>query len=269
MHDQPLRTIRLKVRRQDGPDSKPYWQEFALPYRPNMNVISCLMEIQRNPVDASGNPTSPPVWEASCLEEVCGTCTMVVNGRVRQACSALIDAVGVQKGDTIEVVLEPMSKFPVVRDLMVDRSRMFEALKKIQAWIPIDGTYDLGPGPRIDDRVRELRYAFARCITCGCCMEACPQYNERSAFIGPAPLAQVKLFNLHPVGATLEYERLEVISGPEGITGCGNAQNCVKVCPKGIPLTRAIAELNRDTTLYRLKKWLGLIQERTISEVAE
>jgi len=269
MQDQAIRTIRLKVRRQDGPQSKPYWQEFALPYRPNMNVISCLMEIQRNPVDAAGNPTSPPVWEAACLEEVCGTCTMVVNGKVRQSCSALIDQVGIRRGDAIEVTLEPMSKFPVVRDLIVDRSRMFEALKTIQGWIPIDGTYDLGPGPRMDDRIRELRYAFARCMTCGCCMEACPQYNDRSAFIGPAPLAQVKLFNLHPVGATLEHERLEAISGPEGITGCGNAQNCVKVCPKGIPLTRAIAELNRDTTLYRLKKWLGLIPERVIGEVSE
>ncbi len=269
MQDQAIRTIRLKVRRQDRPGSKPYWQEFVLPYRPNMNVISCLMEIQRNPVDASGKPTSPPAWEAACLEEVCGTCTMVVNGRVRQSCSALIDHVALRKGDTLEVTLEPMSKFPVVRDLIVDRSRMFEALKTIQGWIPIDGTYDLGPGPRIDDRIRELRYAFARCMTCGCCMEACPQYNERSAFIGPAPLAQVKLFNLHPVGAALEHERLEAISGPEGITGCGNAQNCVKVCPKGIPLTRAIAELNRDTTLYRLKKWLGLIPEKVIAEVSE
>jgi succinate dehydrogenase / fumarate reductase iron-sulfur subunit len=269
MEAQTIKTIRLKVRRQDSPQSKPYWQEFALNYRPNMNVISCLMEIRRNPVDATGNPTSPPAWEAGCLEEVCGTCTMVVNGKVRQSCSALIEQVGIRKGDTIEVTLEPMSKFPVVRDLIVDRSRMFEALKKIQAWVPIDGTHDLGPGSRIDDRVRELRYAFARCMTCGCCMEACPQYNEHSAFIGPAPLAQAKLFNLHPVGATLEYERLEVITGPEGITGCGNAQNCVKVCPKGIPLTRAIAELNRDTTIYRLKKWLGLIPNRAIAEAAE
>ncbi len=269
MEEQAIRTIRLKVRRQDRPGSKPYWQEFVLPYRSNLNVISCLMEIQRNPVDASGKPTSPPAWEASCLEEVCGTCTMVVNGKVRQSCSALIDHVALRKGDTLEVTLEPMSKFPVVRDLIVDRSRMFEALKTIQGWIPIDGTHDLGPGPRMDDRIRELRYAFARCMTCGCCMEACPQYNERSAFIGPAPLAQVKLFNLHPTGATLEYERLEAISGPEGITGCGNAQNCVKVCPKGIPLTRAIAELNRDTTLYRLKKWLGVIPEKVITEVSE
>jgi succinate dehydrogenase / fumarate reductase iron-sulfur subunit len=162
-----------------------------------------------------------------------------------------------------------MSKFPVVRDLIVDRSRMFEALKKVQAWVPMDGYHDLGPGPRVDDATRELRYAFARCMTCGCCMEACPQYNERSAFIGPAPIAQVLLFNLHYAGATLANERLEVLSGPEGITGCGNAQNCVKVCPKGIPLTRAIAELNRDTTIYRLKKWLGIIPDKLVGEGAE
>ena len=60
-----------------------------------------------------------------------------------------------------------------------------------------------------------------------------------------------------------------MLSGPEGITGCGNAQNCVKVCPKGIPLTRAIAELNRDTTIYRLKKWLGIIPDKLVGEGAE
>ncbi|OYT71286.1 MAG: succinate dehydrogenase iron-sulfur subunit [Armatimonadetes bacterium JP3_11] len=264
-----IRTIRLKVRRQDGPNQKPYWQEFSLPYRPNMNVISCLMEIQRNPVDSSGRPVSPPAWEAACLEQVCGTCTMVVNGMVQQSCAALVDQVGVHKGDTIEIALEPMSKFPVVRDLIVDRSRMFDALKKLQAWVPMDGYHDLGPGPRVDDATRELRYAFARCMTCGCCMEACPQYNEHSAFIGPAPIAQAKLFNLHYAGATLANERLEVLTGPEGITGCGNAQNCVKVCPKGIPLTRAIAELHRDTTIYRLKKWLGIIPDKLVGEGAE
>ena len=63
------------------------------------------------------------VWECNCLEEVCGACTMIINGRVRQACTALI-----HKLDQ-PIVLEPMSKFPVVRDLYVDRSRMFESLK--------------------------------------------------------------------------------------------------------------------------------------------
>lgn len=261
---QGVKTIRLKIKRQDSPKQKPYWHEFNLPYRPNMNVISCLMEIQKNPQDSRGQSVSPPAWEAACLEQVCGTCTMVVNGIVQQSCATLIDQVGVRKGDALEVTVEPMTKFPVVRDLIVDRSRMFENLKKIQAWIPLDGTYDLGSGDRMDPRVSDLRYAFARCMTCGCCLEACPQFNDNSDFIGPAALAQVKLFNLHPVGNTLENERLDAISGPDGITGCGNAQNCVKVCPKGIPLTRAIAELNRDVTIYRLKKWLGVIPDKTV-----
>ncbi|MER3472996.1 MAG: succinate dehydrogenase iron-sulfur subunit [Armatimonadota bacterium] len=251
-----IKSVVLKIKRQADPQSKPYWEEFEVPYQPRANVIYCLMQLQRNPVNRQGHPTTAPAWEAACLEEVCGTCTMVIHGRVRQACSALVDEVGKRAGEHLQITLEPMTKFPVVRDLIVDRSEMFETLKRIKAWVPIDGTHDLGPGPRIPDSVRELRYEFARCMTCGCCLEACPNVNAHSNFIGPAALGQVKLFNLHPIGAALEDERFDVLAGPDGITGCGNAQNCVQVCPKDIPLTRAIAELNRDITLNRLRKWL-------------
>src|SRR2546426_5103773 len=144
------RTIRLRVKRQDSPDANPYWQEFQIPYKPQHNVISALMEVRRNPMTCDGTPTTPVVWEASCLEEVCGSCTMLVNGRVRQACTALIDKL------EQPIVLEPMTKFPVIRDLMVDRSKMFEALKRIKGWIPIDGTYDLGPGPRLSPNTQEF-----------------------------------------------------------------------------------------------------------------
>src|SRR6202041_3227897 len=102
--------VHLKVKRQDGPGATSYWQDFELPWQPHMNVISALMEIQRRPVTASGEKTSPVVWECVCLEEVCGSCTMLINGRVRQSCSAMVDAIG---GDA-PIVLEPMSKFPVV-----------------------------------------------------------------------------------------------------------------------------------------------------------
>lgn len=224
-----------------------------------MNVISALRETQRNPVNAKGEKVQPPIWEAACLEEVCGSCTMNINGGIRQACTALIEDIAELDRGYYDVTLEPMKKFPVVRDLIVDRGRMFDNLKKIQGWIPIDGSYDLGMAPPQDDRVRQLRYALSRCMTCGCCLEACPQVNERSAFGGPAAIGQALLFDLHPVGKTLEPERLDFMTSEEGITGCGNAQNCVKVCPKGVPLTRAIAELNRDTTLFRLKKWMGIV----------
>jgi succinate dehydrogenase / fumarate reductase iron-sulfur subunit len=244
------RTIRLRVKRQDGAETQPYWEEFEIPYKPQHNVISVLMEIRRNPVTRDGKPTTPVVWESSCLEEVCGACTMVVNGHVRQACTALIDQL------EQPITLEPMTKFPTVRDLMVDRSRMFEALKRIRAWLPIDGTYDLGPGPRLSAETQEFGYLLSRCMTCGCCLEVCPQYNDHSKFIGAAAMAQTVLFNMHPTGAMNKEERLDEAMGEGGIADCGNAQNCVQVCPKDIPLTTAIGELGRQTTIKAIKDLL-------------
>ncbi len=242
-------TIELRIRRQDSPRAPARWEEFSIPYRPNMNVISSLMEIQRHPVTREGNRTAPPVWESNCLEEVCGACSMVINGRVRQACSALVDQLAQP------IVLEPMSKFPLVRDLIVDRSRMFEALKRVHAWVPIDGTHALGPGPTVDPHAQEIAYAFSRCMTCGCCLEACPQVNARSDFMGAFVFGQVYLFNMHPTGAMHAAERLEAVMAPGGIADCGNAQNCAAVCPKEIPLTEAIAALGRQTTRYLLRKF--------------
>ena len=223
-----------------------------------MNVISSLMEIRKNPKTVDGKEVEPPAWEAACLEEVCGSCTMNINGQIRQACTALVEVVGELKGEVYEITLEPMKKFPLIRDLVVDRSKMFNNLIKVQAWVPIDGSYDLGMAEPQDDHLRRFRYDLSKCMTCGCCMEACPQVSEKTTFVGPAAVAQALLFNLHPVGKTLEGERLDYLMSEDGITNCGNAQNCVKVCPKGVPLTTAIAEINRSTTVYKVKRWLGM-----------
>jgi succinate dehydrogenase / fumarate reductase iron-sulfur subunit len=246
-----MKTVHLKIKRQKVPQTTPYWEEFEVIYRPGMNVIIALMDIQKNPVTKEGKKTAPVAWDCNCLEEVCGACTMLVNGRVRQSCTALVD----QLDQPIR--LEPMTKFPVIRDLRVDRQRMFDVLKRVSAWIPIDGTYQLGPGPKMSPRDQQIGYKLSECMTCGCCLEVCPQYNDRSDFIGAAALSQVRLFNLHPTGKLQKEERLKAIMGEGGIEDCGNAQNCVEVCPKEIPLTTSIAELNRDTTVYAFKKLLS------------
>jgi succinate dehydrogenase / fumarate reductase iron-sulfur subunit len=249
------RKIRLKILRQDAPTKagSKRWEEFDIAWHPQMNVISALMEIQKNPVDAKGNKVAPVVWEASCLEEVCGSCTMLVNGKVRQACSALIDRLS-PNGEPI--TLAPMTKFPLVRDLVVDRSRMFEDLKTVKAWIHLDGSHELGPGPRQSPENQEEAYPLSRCMTCGCCLEACPQVNGLSSFIGPAALNQVRLFNLHPSGKMHAAERLEAVMGEGGVADCGKAQNCVEVCPKEIPLVDSIAVVARQTTKHMLFGWL-------------
>ncbi|KGX89043.1 succinate dehydrogenase iron-sulfur subunit [Pontibacillus litoralis] len=243
--------ITLIITRQDNPESNPYEETFHIPYRTNMNVISALMEIRRNPVNANGEKTTPVYWDMGCLEEVCGACSMVINGKPRQSCTALIDKL------EQPVRLAPMTTFPVVRDLAVDRSRMFDALKKVKAWVPIDGTHDLGPGPKMAENKRQWAYELSKCMTCGVCLEACPNVNSKSSFIGPAPLSQVRLFNSHPTGAMNKNERLEALMGEGGLSECGNSQNCVQSCPKGIPLTTSIASLNRETAIHSFKKFFG------------
>lgn len=234
------KTVRLRIRRQANPQAKPYWEDFELPWKRGMNVISAMMEIATNPVTRAGKPTTPITYDSNCLEEVCGSCAMLINGRSRMACSALVDKL------EQPIRLEPFSKFPVVRDLAVDRNVIFENLKAVKAWIPVDGTYDLGAGPRVSAREQEEAYPIARCISCCCCMEACPQFNDKTGFVGAATIAQVKLFNTHPTGRMQKHERLAALMGDGGIQECGYAQNCVEVCPKDIPLTRAIADVGGD-----------------------
>lgn len=270
--------IVFRIARQDRPGAARYWQSFSVPRVPGMNVISALQSIAANPTPiGAGGATTPVVWDCNCLEEVCGACTMVINGRVRQACTALIDNIG--RTDAGEIELEPMTKFPVVRDLMVNRRRMFRGLERVKAWIPVDGYYDAGPGPVQSPEAQEEAYPLTECMTCGCCMEACPQYTKQDiarypgesdadfakrenaaydqSFIGPAVISQTVLFNSHPTGTMSASPRLEALMSPGGITDCGNAQNCVKVCPKEIPLTRSIARAGRDTSIYAIKRWLS------------
>src|SRR3974390_3613844 len=85
------KTVIIKIKRQLTPNGKSYWEEFAIPYRPNMNVISALMDIAADPVTREGKATTPITYDSNCLEEVCGSCAVLINGSARMACSALID----------------------------------------------------------------------------------------------------------------------------------------------------------------------------------
>lgn len=179
---------------------------------------------------------------------------MVINGKVRQSCSALVDKVA---GSDRTITLEPMSKFPIIRDLFVDRQRLFNDLKRVKAWVPVDGTYDLGPGPVVSQKVWETRYPLSRCISCGCCLDACPQYTPANQFVGAAIISQARLFNEHPVGATLKEDRLETLMEEGGLGDCSKAGNCVQVCPKEIPLLESIAATQRQATVQLVKNFFS------------
>jgi succinate dehydrogenase / fumarate reductase iron-sulfur subunit len=268
-------SFEVRILRQEAPGEASHWERHRVTYEPEMNVISVLQRIAAQATTAEGKSTTPVAWDCNCLEEVCGACTMLINGRTRQACSALVDKLLEDDPDGIE--LRPMSKFPVQRDLVVDRRRMFRALEKLQAWVEVDDYIDRGAGPRESPDKQAERYPLSECMTCGCCLEACPQYakidverlpGEGDAeylarqnqvydqyFVGAHAISQVMLFNDHGTGKLQAGRRLDALMGPGGLQVCGNAQNCVSVCPKNIPLTRSIARAGRQTTKRMITRW--------------
>ena len=259
-----LTPLDVRILRQDKPGRSSYW-----------NVTSVLQQIAANPITIAGERVAPVAYDANCLEEVCGACTMLINGRVRQACSALVDRLLIDQPDRID--LAPMSKFPVVRDLVVNRRRLFRALEKLQCWIPVDGYYDAGPGPRQLQEQQEQAYPLSECMSCGCCLEACPQYtqveierrpdetDEHSrqredetfdrSFIGAHAMNQVVLMNSHPTGKMTATPRIEAMIAQGGIHNCGKAANCQAVCPKEIPLMTSWAKAGRAATLHVVHKF--------------
>jgi succinate dehydrogenase / fumarate reductase iron-sulfur subunit len=269
------RTFEVRVLRQDNPDSPSYWERHRVEHEPDMNITSVLQRIAAVAETIDGRQVPPVAYDANCLEEVCGSCTMIINGRVRQACSALVDKLLAEQPSEIE--LQPMSKFPVIRDLCVDRRRLFRALEKVQAWLPVDGYYDLGPGPRQSQEDQQHAYPYSQCMSCGCCLDACPQYaridlerregetdhelaGRKNAtydlhFLGAHAIGQTVYYNSHPTGKLNAGDRVDALMEPGGIQVCGNAQNCVSVCPKQIPLTTAIARAGRAATRRLFSRW--------------
>src|SRR3954449_13336604 len=107
------RIVIIKIKRQASPKTEPYWEEFALPWKPGMNVISSMMDIAANPITRDGKPSRPITYDSNCLEEVCGSCAMRTNGGARMPGRYLTPKW------RQPIALEPLSKFPVIRDLAV------------------------------------------------------------------------------------------------------------------------------------------------------
>ncbi len=141
----------------------------------------------------------------------------------------------------------------MVRDLAVDRSVLFENLKAVKAWVPIDGSYDLGaataavsadPGAALP----AVELHFLHHLHGGM-----PAVQRRHQLRRSGDHRAGTLFNMDPSGSVLKEERLRALAGDGGVQECGYAQNCVQACPKQLPLTEAISDISRDVIVQKIK----------------
>jgi len=245
--------ILIKIKRQDDPDDIPYWEMFEIPYVPFMTVGDLLGIIRGNPVTSDERPTTPVVWDCACREAVCGSCAMIIDGKAALACKTRVE--DCKK----PIVLEPLSKFPIVRDLRVDRGSMFDEIERSSCWVEVDGIGDLSqandPVMTKGNVERGLVESMSGCVMCGLCLEACPQVNDRSKFAGSFLFAQVLVLNQHRIGKAGSEARLTRLAKRGGVSDCGGAHNCEAVCPRGIPLVQAGVVMRWDIMKYSIKSF--------------
>ena len=157
--------ITVRIKRQNSFEAEAFYQTILCDCDAETNIATLLREINAEEIlDIDGIPVGEIAWECSCLQKKCGACAMRINGMPRLACDTKI---GDLKSKT--VTLEPLKKFPVVRDLIVDRSVLRENLIALHNWLESEATKSR--------KTVDLAYDASRCIQCGCCLEVCPNFT--------------------------------------------------------------------------------------------
>jgi succinate dehydrogenase and fumarate reductase iron-sulfur protein len=221
----------VKILRQDNPFSEPYWQSFNYDGDKNASIAAVIdyINYRDDMFDINGEPAGRISWESSCLQGMCGACAMVINGMPRLACETFVKDL---KGDTITV--EPLKKFPVISDLVVDRGIIQENLKQANAFI---GEYS-----RDKEKDHDLQYLIGRCLKCGMCLEACPNYVKGENFYGPL-FANDSFFIASR--STDNKSGIKSMYEEHFAKGCSKSLACEKVCPVKIPTLASMAKMNR------------------------
>lgn len=228
----------LLIRRQENPFSDPYYEEYRVSCDDAMTVAVALMNLSADELikKDEAHPFRPVAFDHSCHQKRCGACAMVINDRPALACDTRLSSFS---GDVIK--LEPLKKFPVVLDLICDRSSVFERLKELNVWIEGDSGL----------QGEEIAYEATRCIKCGLCLEVCPNFYREGKFGGMAAMAeQAALLAKIPVAqrkkAAKNYKK-------SVFDGCGKSLACRDICPAKLDIEKLLVRSNAAAIW---KRWL-------------
>lgn len=225
--------VRLRIFRFDPEkDSKPSFRNYTVEAEPQERILDCLNRIK-------WEQDGTLAYRMSCGHGICGSDAMKINGTCGLPCQKLVR--DIEGG---EVLLEPLTSFRVLKDLIVDMDLFFERVKLIRPFLV---NSEAPPQKeRLQKPEEQVKVdAVIRCILCACCTAACPVTAENGEYLGPASFVWAfrYIFDSRDGG---QEERLKQIDLPDGVWGCRNLFECTRVCPKSIPVTKSINAIKRE-----------------------
>lgn len=216
-------------------DRKPHRERYKVEVEPTDRVLDGLIAIKE---DQDGSLT----LRRSCAHGICGSDAMRINGVNRLACKVLVRDVAP------EITVEPLLGLRVVKDLVVDMEPFFASYRSVRPYLINDDPEPVAE--RLQSPAERERFDdTTKCILCAACTTSCPSYWASGEFVGPAAVVMAHrfIFDSRDQGAE---ERLAILSRKSGVFRCRTIFNCTAACPRGIEITKAIAEV-KNAMLHR------------------
>lgn len=230
----------FKILRSDAadPTDKPHFQSYRVRVIPGLTVLAVLLRI-RDEIDGT------LAFRSSCRSAVCGSCAMVINGKIDLACRTQAGAF-----DSRTIILEPLPNLQIIKDLVVDMTPFWNMYEKVKPYlIRNDSEENKEILQTEEERGRIDQYV--NCILCACCYGACPVLSRDPDYLGPAALAKLQRFALD---SRDERPRsfLDEIDNDKGVWGCDTVLRCIDACPKNVRPTDSIVGLRKSLLKHRL-----------------
>jgi succinate dehydrogenase / fumarate reductase iron-sulfur subunit len=228
--------VQLKIFRFDPKvDKRPHYDNFVVDAKSTYRLLDCLNKV-RWEQDGS------LAYRMSCAHGICGSDGMTINGVSALACQKLVKDYPADK----EILIEPLSVFPVVKDLVVDMEPFFATEKSIhprngisltEAREGMEHLQTIEQRSQFDDDIK--------CIMCACCVSACPvSKKEDSDYMGPAAIVRAHRYIFDSRVKDM-LERLRIMDKPHGAFSCKTYYRCTLVCPKSIQVTKLILQVRK------------------------
>ena len=243
--------IEVEVLRYRPGDREPAFQSYRVPFTDDMSVLQALQYI-KDELDGTLS------FRWSCRMAICGSCGMMIDGVPRLGCKTFLREFA-RGGGAGKLRVEPLTHFPIERDLVVDVRDFIGKLESITPYIVPGEPRRLDQGEYLQTPAQLDRYLqFSGCINCMLCYAACPQYGLDSSFIGPGAMALLHRYNADSRDGA-KARRMELVNADEGVWGCTAVGYCSEVCPKAVDPANAV---NQNKTASAIDYFLRFVAPR-------